>query len=170
MPADSEADSEGAAFASRPAAERPHALAQLQRSLDWLAGRALDKGIRLGVINMPPDFGGLLASPAEIQHVLRTIGAPNLGLSLDLAALAAAAQRSRGQAKSRFDPDEAAAGLRDSVCAIRVPRWNTRPETWMVQVAAAAEGLPLILGATASTPAALRSMAQVLEEALHAPA
>lgn len=146
---------------------RPHALAQLERSLERLALEAENRGLELGVINMAPDSGGLMTTPAEIRQVLRTVGAPNLRLSLALANLAAAGCRSPEAGSRSFDPDEAAASLADITCAVRVPAWTRRPEPWIVRVCAHLAPLPLVLGATVSEAAWLRSLGAALAEQMH---
>ncbi|MBM3276206.1 MAG: hypothetical protein FJZ00_13715, partial [Candidatus Sericytochromatia bacterium] len=55
---------------SGAAGSRPHAVAQLKRSLDELANFAADRRLAIGVANMLPDHGGMLTSRAEIREVV----------------------------------------------------------------------------------------------------
>lgn len=152
-----------------PPHRRAHALAQLERSLDRLAEEADARGLGIGVVNMPRAAGGLLTDPVEMRQVLRTVGAPDLKISLALGPLAEAARHSRGR-PGRFDPDEAAAGLRDVLCDLRLPSWAAKPEAWVSEVCGALAPLPLVLGAGARDPSHLRSLAAALAEDLHATA
>jgi hypothetical protein len=140
-------------------------LAQVERSLDRLAVHAHEKRIALLVAAMPPDHNGLLADPREIREVLDAVGAPDLRVSLDLAAWEAVA------ALGRFAPDGGAAGLGDLVGQLRFPESAiARPEGWMVALARAKAGVPVVLAFRDASPGRLREGALRLEEALHATA
>ncbi len=142
---------------------RPHALAQLARSLDRLAEVALDRGLQLCVSNMDPAAEGLLTHPAEIRRLLADVGAPHVQVALDLAAWEAASR----QGPQHFAPDEAAHDLAPHLALLRIPAIAAR---WMLEVAQALPQTPLVLAGTAADAGALRDRARSLEEALHAPA
>ncbi|MBM3267936.1 MAG: TIM barrel protein [Candidatus Sericytochromatia bacterium] len=144
---------------------RPHALAQLERSLDRLADRALERGLSLLVATMGPASGGLLAGPGEVRQVLGTVGAPNLAVAIDMEAWEAAARL----AAPRFDPDAAACDLGSIVGALRLPV-RGKPERWHVAVAAALGDARLVLVGGAAGVSPLRDGGARLREALHAPA
>jgi sugar phosphate isomerase/epimerase len=142
------------------AGHRPHAMAQLKRSLDDLANVADGRQMEIGVAHLAPAHGGMMANPAEIRDVIEAIGAPHLRLSLDLGALAA----------SHPAPDEAAVELADVVRLVRVPAWKRQVPRWILDVAAEFQRIPFVVGGRDLNAAVLRDLCREMEDAWHAPA
>ncbi|MBI6546631.1 MAG: TIM barrel protein [Cyanobacteria bacterium NC_groundwater_1444_Ag_S-0.65um_54_12] len=159
---------------------RKQAIRQLLRSLDQLAAISQQHGIRLGISNMPHGHGGLLTAATEMRQVIATIGAPHLGLSLDLDFLEQLAL------VAGFDPKEAALAVRDLIFVLYAGRAikprseggsgpalvsaKYLPRDWQASVASQLSPVPFVLNARSLLPEQLIEIRERWLENCHATA